>query len=304
MGRVRAAAALAAVLAVAACGAASSGAGVHSAPVDSGPSTTLTFAVQPLHGGSSAPPYDAVVAVLRHRLQAAGIDRVRVSKQGPDVVVSAPSSERDRVTALATEVGRLRFRQVLEAADIAASKPQHVGPSEAPTLSRDLRASFAAWDCASDPVPTGGDDRSTDVIIACDRGDRQKLLLGPAKVDGSQVKDAYAGLGVNVTGWQVDVEFTRSGARAFLSLTRTAYDATRSASSGFGTCTPPRGCNAVAIALDGVVESAPAIQSEGGIPGGIAEITGGFDEASATTLADVLKSGSLPARLTVVKPRA
>jgi preprotein translocase subunit SecD len=56
----------------------------------------------------------------------------------------------------------------------------------------------------------------------------------------------------------------------------------------------------VAIVVDGVVVSAPAIQSAGGIAGGIAQITGDFTETEASNLAAVLRYGSLPARLRVV----
>jgi preprotein translocase subunit SecD len=163
-----------------------------------------------------------------------------------------------------------------------------------------VQRAFASWDCAKHPNPTNGNDVPSDYIIACDppTSPGAKYLLAPAGVEGTQVKTASAGLAQNGVGWQVNLAFTGSGSSAWLNLTKTAYNATGSGSSGFGTCAPPKGCNAVAIVLDGVVQSAPAIQSAGGIPGGQAQITGNFNESSASSLADVLKYGSLPLKFT------
>ena len=66
-----------------------------------------------------------------------------------------------------------------------------------------------------------------------------------------------------------------------------------------GACTPPTGCNSIAIVLDGIVESAPYIQTSGGIPGGVAQISGSFIEQSANNLAAVLNSGVLPTTFAV-----
>jgi preprotein translocase subunit SecD len=171
--------------------------------------------------------------------------------------------------------------------------------SEAPTLSTALESSFASWDCAKNPNPTNGNDVPTDYIIACDpptpaTGAVLKYLLAPAAVEGTQVKTASAALSTQGVAWQVNLSFNGSGSSAWLNVTKAAYNATGTTTSGFGTCAPPKGCNSVAITLDGVVQSAPAIQSAGGIPGGQADITGNFTQTTATDLANVLKYGSLP----------
>ena len=172
--------------------------------------------------------------------------------------------------------------------------------SQSSSLS-DIEKSFATWDCAKDPNPTNGSDNPTDYIIACATAEdaNAKYLLAPAEVQGTQVSTASAGLAQNGVGWQVNLKFTGSGSSDWLALTKKAYDATGTGDSGFTAgCAPPKGCNAVAIVLDGIVQSAPAIQSAGGIPGGLAEITGSFTQSEASNLADVLKYGSLPLKFT------
>jgi preprotein translocase subunit SecD len=175
--------------------------------------------------------------------------------------------------------------------------------SQSPKLS-EIQKSFADWDCSKNPNPTNGNDNPQDYIIACDTATGEspptlKYLLAPAEVQGTQVSTASAVLSTNGVGWEVSLKFTGSGSSAWLALTKKAYNATGSGDSGFSAgCTPPQGCNAVAIVLDGEVQSAPAIQSPGGIPGGLASITGNFSENEASNLANVLKYGSLPLKFT------
>lgn len=79
---------------------------------------------------------------------------------------------------------------------------------------------------------------------------------------------------------KVQLEFNREGARIFGNIT----------SDNVG--------RRFAIVLDDIVYSAPNIMTE--ILGGVATITGGFDQAEATSLSKVLKAGALPAPLAVI----
>jgi preprotein translocase subunit SecD len=173
--------------------------------------------------------------------------------------------------------------------------------SQSPTLTTAFETAFQNWDCSKNPDPTNGNDTPGDYIIACDAKNiaAAKYLLAPAALEGTDVKTASAGLSTQGVSWQVNLQFTGSGSGKWLSLTKTAYNATNSPDSGFAAgCSPPKGCNSVAIVLDGDVESAPAIQTSGGIPGGLADITGTFSQTQATDLANVLKYGSLPLKFT------
>jgi preprotein translocase subunit SecD len=186
----------------------------------------------------------------------------------------------------------------------AASDDKALPGSESPTLTQAFQNSFETWNCANPKTatPTNGVDNPKDYIIACDSADSggaSKYLLAPAGVEGTDVKSATAALDSQTgIGWQVNLSFTGSGASKWQSLTNTAYNAQNGAQPN-STCAPPTGCNAVAIVLDGDVESAPFIQTRGGIPGGQAQISGNFTQDSANTLANVLKYGSLPLKFSV-----
>jgi preprotein translocase subunit SecD len=122
-------------------------------------------------------------------------------------------------------------------------------------------------------------------------------LLAPASVDGTEIKSASAGLPQNSIGggndWQVDLSFKSKGTSQFGKLTARIVKLPQPPSP----CSPPAGCNAAAIVLDRVVESAPFINpqdSPNGIQGGQATISGNFTQKTANDLANVLKYGALP----------
>lgn len=124
---------------------------------------------------------------------------------------------------------------------------------------------------------TAASAKDTDWVIACDTTGAGKYLLEPAKVVGSDVKGASATVqqsGNVITGvWEVDVQFTGGGQKKFTALTQATIN------------------KQVAIVLDGVVQSAPTIQTA--IPGD-AQITGSFTSKTAGNLANILKFGALP----------
>jgi preprotein translocase subunit SecD len=166
--------------------------------------------------------------------------------------------------------------------------------SQSPTLSTTFAKAFASWNCEKNPNPTQGADVPSDYIIACDASQGTTDLLAPTAVEGTQVSGASSGLD-NQTGtqWVVNLTFNGSGSSAWFAVTKKAYEVNTGQASTAGSCTPPKGCNAVAIVLDGVIQSAPTIQNDG-IPGGAAQITGNFTQSTAGQLADVLKYGALP----------
>ncbi|MGP3962547.1 protein translocase subunit SecD [Nonomuraea sp. 3N208] len=139
---------------------------------------------------------------------------------------------------------------------------------------------FQALDCA-DPKKRGQgvQDDPTKQFAACETDGSFKYVLDVAKVVGTDIDTASAGIRQGTTEWIVQLDFKSKGAGEWSKLTTQAYNSQE-----------PR--NKVAVVLDGVVITAPNIISP--IPGGRAEITGGFTQASATTLADQLKYGALP----------
>jgi preprotein translocase subunit SecD len=156
-----------------------------------------------------------------------------------------------------------------------------------------VTAAFQALDCTRTPNPTEGLDEPGNFIIACDKDQGLKYILGPADVQGSQISSASATIDPQSNEWQVLLDFSHHGGDLWLKLTQKAAKQPAIQTG----CQPPAGCNAVAIVLDGVVESAPTITDPNGIAGGRAQITGNFTQKRANTLANVLKFGALPLKL-------
>lgn len=104
---------------------------------------------------------------------------------------------------------------------------------------------------------------------------------GKAPLDGGVVTDASVSYGNSGGSPGVSMTMNAEGARTWARLT--ADNIGRS----------------VAIVLDGMVYSYPTVQSE--ISGGQSSITGNFTITEAEDLANVLKSGKLPAPATIVQ---
>ena len=104
---------------------------------------------------------------------------------------------------------------------------------------------------------------------------------GKAPLDGGVVTDASVSYGNSGGAPGVSMTMNAEGARIWARLT--ADNIGRS----------------VAIVLDGMVYSYPTVQSE--ISGGQSSITGNFTITEAEDLANVLKSGKLPAPATIVQ---
>ena len=156
-----------------------------------------------------------------------------------------------------------------------------------------VQAAFQALDCTKTSNPTQGLDLPANYIIACDPEVGLKYILGPAEVQGSMISSANATVDPQSNEWQVLLDFNRKGGDLWLKLTQKAAKQPNIQTG----CAPPGGCNAVAIVLDGVVQSAPTITDPNGIAGGRAQITGNFTQKRANELANVLKFGALPLKL-------
>ncbi|HMH37767.1 MAG TPA: protein translocase subunit SecD [Streptosporangiaceae bacterium] len=130
-------------------------------------------------------------------------------------------------------------------------------------------------------------------VVACGsvgQGQWGKFALDVAKVRGTQVTAASAGLSTTSNQWQVNLTLNGQGAAAFSTLTSRLYNNYYAA--GQSGDQNAAALNQVAIALDGNVVSSPQII--GAIAGGNAQITGSFTQAEATQLQNELKFGSVP----------
>jgi SecD/SecF fusion protein len=104
---------------------------------------------------------------------------------------------------------------------------------------------------------------------------------GKAPLDGSVVTDAVGQFGQSGSYAEVSMTMNSTGARAWQNLTRDNVG------------------KSAAVVLDGQVYSAPTILNE--IAGGRTQITGTFTIEQATDLANVLKSGKLPAPARIIQ---
>ncbi|MCL2562368.1 MAG: protein translocase subunit SecDF [Rikenellaceae bacterium] len=113
---------------------------------------------------------------------------------------------------------------------------------------------------------------------------RDRSGKGLPDLDGSAVTNAYWDYEQHGSRAQVGMSMNREGAAIWERMTRDALDANNLA-AGF--------TRNIAIVLDSLVYSAPSVINV--ISGGSSQITGNFTVNEATDLANVLRSGKLPA---------
>jgi len=107
------------------------------------------------------------------------------------------------------------------------------------------------------------------------------LVRSKPELTGANLKQARVGLGGNSGYPEVEFELDSEGARTFDAVTAANIQ------------------RRLAIVLDGVIQSAPVINSR--IPGGRGVITGTFSPEDASLLANVLNSGALKAPMTIIQ---
>jgi len=95
-------------------------------------------------------------------------------------------------------------------------------------------------------------------------------------MDGKYVTDARVGTDQYTGEFNVSMNMNAEGAKRWANLTRENVN------------------QAIAVVMDGLVYSAPTVSEE--IKGGSSNITGGFSQTEADDLANILKSGKMPAR--------
>jgi preprotein translocase subunit SecD len=127
-------------------------------------------------------------------------------------------------------------------------------------------------------------------IVSCDSSGG-KYALDVAKVQGQQIATATAQLSTTSNQWEVLLNFKGDAVGPWATLT--AKQASQYYTAGQGNPqTNDYWLATIGIVLDGNVITAPETTSA--IPNGAAQITGGFTQAQATQLQNVLQYGSLP----------
>jgi preprotein translocase subunit SecD len=295
--------------------------------------TTITLTAKNTSGSGTIDPNSLQLArsIIQSRVDSLGVGESEVTTAGDrQLIVTVPNVQRDELVRLVGQTAELRFRAVYAAEQVTPPPqptPQATGspaPTEAPSASASVapeptesqnrkplpalptappeppdqaclsadgkgtppaeamdwqpsetcQAAFAEFSCGA-PV----NDVPDQALFACNREQTEKYLLGPTLIEGNQLTTASAGIPQNDVNWVVDLEFNAEGATSFEEATRAL------AAKG-----DPN--NRFAIVLDGVVISAPSVNEA--IPGGRAQISGNFNQKTATELANVLKYGALP----------
>ncbi|MER6460014.1 protein translocase subunit SecD [Streptomyces sp. NPDC001288] len=210
----------------------------------------------------------------------------------PSPSSSASSSEKATgSTSSPSSSATSQGRAVTDA--LKADSTPSVSPSPSASSSADaaasaeagkLQAEFAALDCSKDAqrAKAGKSAKPTDSTVACGKvsGVWYKYVLGPAAVDGTEVKKAQAVFDTQgASGWQVQMNFNSSGAKKFADVTASLAK-NQQPQNEFG------------IVLDGEVVSSPYVSQS--ITGGQAEISGSFKQEEAQSLANMLSYGALP----------
>ncbi|WP_176738133.1 protein translocase subunit SecD [Micromonospora inyonensis] len=137
-----------------------------------------------------------------------------------------------------------------------------------------------------DKRPAGSISDPKQTAVACEAG--AKYLLDIAKVEGTDVEDADPALD-QAGQWVVSLNFSGSGQEKWTALTREAFNNEGQACDA--TALGQDGKCRVAVVLDNKVISSPEIQ---GVLTGDSQITGSFNNSTASDLASTLRYGALP----------
>lgn len=249
------------------------------------------------------------VAIIRQRIDASGVSEAEINTQGNNnIVVSLPGQPDDATLERIKSSAKLDFRAVLVAGaptttfvgedgnptpvpEVPVDPSLPSTPEVAPTDGSDLnwltpalQAEYEQYDCTGPEADLASTAPADKPLITCDITNTIKYILGPVEVSGSDIADAAAGLQTTSTGattgqWVISLDFNGQGTDDFSKVTTRLFGLTGSQ-------------NQFAIVLDGKVLSAPATNAA--ITNGSAEISGGFTQESAQTLANQLKYGALP----------
>lgn len=246
---------------------------------------------------SSQQSLDKAVDIIRNRVNGLGVAETDVSRDGNNVVVDLPGvRDRDKARRIVGKTAELRFRPVLQLVP-----PENAVKLPTPSTTKSSTSTTAAPGASSTSststtttttppaiktTPLEQDKATATVILPARKTDSKppiRYQLGPAALTGKGVSGAKATYIGGTEGWVVDLSLNSKGSDAFNQLAAASFPKP-----------PPE--NAVAIVLDGVVQSAPAFKTAN-FTGGNVQISGNFSDTEAKDLATVLQYGALPVQL-------
>ena len=165
-------------------------------------------------------------------------------------------------------------------------------------------------DCTAPDNLTGETQDPAEAVISCAKdGTGRAYILGPADIAGTNIANAASGLettsqGTTTNKWIVSLEFNAEGTDEFSAVSERLIAYRDKASAGGGQANPQSTDSQkaqFAIVLDGLTIMASGFNPDvtSAITDGRVQITGGFTQAQANTLANQLSFGSLPLSFTV-----
>ena len=243
-----------------------------------------------------------VVTILSNRVNGLGVSGATVNLQGKNVVVSVPgATHARRVLQIVGETAQLLFRPVL--CQVAEpSKKAKTYNGSIPTCASSylwtetnlgVTPNNSAAQYSSNTPPTdpnysivkttapNKDIKKNNVILPLLGSPGTRYLLGPSQLTGQAIGKAVAQQD-QFGAWVVNYTLTKKGSPEWDHV----------ASDNFH--------QALAIELDGVIQSAPLIQPAQATFtsfDGTGEISGQFTEQGAKNLALAMEFGALPVRL-------
>jgi len=261
----------------------------------------------------SSDQLNQAVAIIRERIDAAGVSEPSISTQGQggseNIQVQIPGQLDKETQSRITKAAKLSFRAVLVASAettatasatptpgstaTATPKPLSDTPTSKPTNGSDLayvtpklQAEYDNFNCKSDAAANANLAPADKPLVTCDApvagATPNKYILGPVELSGTAITDAEAALvttsqGASTGEWGVNITFNSAGGAKFEAIGNRLIS-----------LASPR--NQFAVVLDGQVITDPQVLGVSSTP----QITGNFTQTSATTLAQQLKFGALP----------
>jgi preprotein translocase subunit SecD len=270
-------------------------------------------------GNFSENSLEVAVDLIRERVDSLGTLEPEITRQGDDIVIDLPGvDDRERAIELVGKTAELRFRPVIavlppEGASGTTTTtapttttgpdgetpPTTTVPAEAATDDDAAKTAIASCDPAAvaalPEIPTTrlADDKRAQCVVLKGREGNIRYLLGPTALTGKGVSGAERQF-ISGQGEIVAMDLNGDGNAAFNQLASQQY-AQPSPTGQQG------GHGAIAITLDGVVQSAPEVQ-EPTFDGSV-QISGGragFSTSEADDLAKLIDGGRLPVRLRTV----
>lgn len=262
-------------------------------------------------GNVSQEQLNQAVEIIRQRVDGAGVSEAEVTTSfgsGNNVVVSVPGTISSETRQLIQASANMTFRPVLVAgagtavaAESRTADDKLPKPTADPTdgsdhnwITADLYKQYEAKDCTAARNEDADSADPTKPMVACSADGKEKYILGPVELSGSDISTAShsqetSGQGVTTGRWAVNIQFNDAAREKFQNIT-SRLNSIRAQNASDARAR-------FAILLDGKVLSAPVSQAV--ISDGKPQITGNFTEQEAKALADQLKYGALPISFTI-----